>query len=115
MSKIDEIKEKCHVEKEFLLCCEGVDDGAYVLNESDIEELIQLVRDECNAELDEVRSVGRVIVSDIFNATNYYCENSKGFGDAWLVCKLNDIITDCQIVSGERGFNGKLIDEVNKK
>ncbi len=47
MSKIEEIKKQCKVEKGFLGNLEGVGCGAYVLNDDDVEELIQIVRDEC--------------------------------------------------------------------
>ena len=29
-------------------------------------------------------------------AIQYYCDNHERMGDAWLVCKLNDIAYDCK-------------------
>ncbi len=47
MYNIEEFKKQTYVDKEFLVSVEGVDNGAYVLNDSDVDELIQIVRDEC--------------------------------------------------------------------
>ena len=36
------------------------------------------------------------ISEELGRAIQYYCDNHERMGDAWLVCKLNDIVYDCK-------------------
>ena len=40
------------------------------------------------------------ISEELGNAIQYYCDNHERMGDAWLVCKLNDIVYDCKEAEG---------------
>jgi len=39
---------------------------------------------------------GMSISEELGRAIQYYCDNHERMGDAWLVCKLNDIVYDCK-------------------
>ncbi|AUR89445.1 coil containing protein [Vibrio phage 1.123.O._10N.286.48.F3] len=64
-------------------------------------ELTQIVRDEYKQELKD-------LTQEAIKATEYYCENHEQGGHMWMVCKLNDIITGLEVISGIRDVNGEL-------